>query len=44
MDEDVSESQRCTECAPEREAEKRELKEKRKAVMERLSGDANLSD
>ena len=38
MDEDVPESPRWTERAPEREAEQRKLEEKRRAVMERLSG------
>ena len=37
MDEDVPESPRWTERAPEREAEQRKLEEKRRAVMERLS-------
>ena len=37
MDEDVPESPRWTERAPEREAEQRKLEEKRRAVMERVS-------
>ena len=38
MDEDVPESPRWTERAPEREAEQRKLEEKRRAVMGRLDG------
>jgi hypothetical protein len=37
MDQDVPDSPRWTERAPEREAEQRKLEEKRRAVMERLS-------
>jgi len=40
MDEDVPESPRWTERAPEREAEQRKLEEKRRAVMGRLAGQA----
>jgi len=38
MDEDVPESPRWTERAPEREAERRKLEEKRRGVMARLDG------
>jgi len=37
MDEDMPESPRWTERAPEREAEQRKLEAKRRAVMERVS-------
>jgi len=40
MDDDVPESPRWTERAPEREAEQRKLEEKRRAVMGRLAGQA----
>jgi hypothetical protein len=36
MDEDVPESLRWTERAPERRAEQRKLEEKRRAVMEKM--------
>ena len=40
MDEDVPESPRWTARAPEREAERRKLEEKRRAVMAKLGGGA----